>query len=257
MSSNNIPRLNDSGYRILYEMADSTPHIFISGNTAQLIEELEHRAQRLDVSPYVDSRINLKVSLDPLNRVDRKGPSTDARNVPILRRAVAGISSEQADQGIFWASINCFLLYPYISKRWSSSNIKNTKPNIFINRHWLWIGKQGRIWNAAARLWWLGELALRSSEFSIHSSHTLLTVMANNTGLFHAVMFSKFASNPVLVAAIYDTALAGNPLLFQKKHAKKLCVNLNVKSDTFNILDYYELYQIVENCLPFKAHGLP
>ena len=257
MSLKNIPRLNDNGYRILDEMADSAPHIFTSGNTAQLIEELEQRAQRQGVSPYVDSKINLKVSLDLLNQVDRKGPSTDARYAPILRRAVAGILSEQANQGLFWTSINCFLLSPYISKRWSSSNIKNTKPNNFVNRHWLWIGKQGRLWNATARLWQLGELALRSSEFSVHSSHTLLTVMANNTGLFHAIMFSKFASNPVLVAAIYDTALAGNPLLFQKKHAKKLCVNLNVKSDTFNILDYYELYQIVENCLPFKAHGLP
>lgn len=154
MSLKNIPRLNDSGYRILSEMADSSPHIFTSGNTAQLIEELEQRAQRQDVSPYVDSKINLKVSLDPLNRVDRKGPSTDARYVPILRRAVAGISSEQVHQGLFWTSINCFLLSPYISQRWSTK-----KPTRFVKRHLLWMGKRGRLWNSAARLWWLGEMA--------------------------------------------------------------------------------------------------
>lgn len=252
MSSNNIPRLSDSGYRILAEMADSSAHIFTSGNTAQLIEELEQRAQRQDVSPYVDSRINLKVSLDPLNQVDRKGPSTDARNVPILRRAVAGISSEQANQGLFWTSINCFLLSPYISKRWSTK-----KPTRFVKRHLLWMGKRGRLWNSAARLWWLGEMALRSSEFSIHSSRTLLTVMANNTGLYHAIMDRKFASNPVLVAAIYDTALAGTTYLFYKEHANDLCIKLRAKADTFNVLDYYELYQIVENCLPVIAPGSP
>lgn len=252
MSLKNIPRLNDSGYRILSEMADSSPHIFTSGNTAQLIEELEQRAQRQDVSPYVDSKINLKVSLDPLNRVDRKGPSTDARNVPILRRAVAGISSEQVNQGLFWTSINCFLLSPYISQRWSTK-----KPTRFVKRHLLWMGKRGRLWNSAARLWWLGEMALRSSEFSIHSSRTLLTVMANNTGLYHAIMDRKFASNPVLVAAIYDTALAGKTYLLYKEHANELCIKLRAKADTFNVLDYYELYQIVENCLPVIAPGLP
>lgn len=257
MNSKNIPQLNDGGYRILTEMADSSPHIFISGDTDQLIEELEHRAQRQSVTPYVDSRINLQVSLDLLNQVDREGPSTDARYAPILRRAVAGISSEQADQGLFWASINCFLLSPYISKRWSSSNIIDEKPDIFVRRHWLWIGKDSRLWNATARLWRLGELALRSSEFSIHPSRTLLTVMANNTGLFHAIMGRNFSSNPVLVAAIYDTALAGNSYLFQKKYAKILCINLNVKADTFSILDYHELYQIVENCLPSKALRSP
>lgn len=252
MSLKNIPCLNDSGYRILSEMAGSSPHIFTSGNTAQLIEELEHRAQRQGESPYADSSINLKGSLDPLNRVDRKGHSTDACNVSILRRAVAGISSEQADKGSFWTSINCFLLSPYISKRWS-----NKKPNSYVKRHLLWIGKQGRLWNAAARLWWLGEMALRSSEFSIHSSRTLLTVMANNTVLYHNIMYRKFASNPVLVAAIYDTALAGKAYIFQKRHAEKLCINLNVKADTFDVLDYYELYQIVENCLPLRAPGSP
>lgn len=249
MSSKSIPRLNDSGYRILAEMADSSPHIFVSGDTAQLIEELEHQAQRQGVSPYASSRINLTVSLDPLNEVDRKGPSTDARYAPILRQAVAGISSEQADQGSFWASINCFLLSSYVSKRWSS------RKSNFVERHWLWIGKKGRLWNATARLWWLGEMALRSSEFSIHSSRTLLTVMGNNTGLFHAIMDRKFASNPVLVAAIYDTSLAGKPYLLDKEYANDLCTKLRAKADTFNILDYYELYQIVENCLPLKEPG--
>ena len=254
MSSKSIPRLNDSGYRILAEMADSSPHIFVSGDTAQLIEELEHQAQRQGVSPYASSRINLTVSLDPLNEVDRKGPSTDAHYAPILRQAVSGISSKQADQGSFWTSINCFLLSSYVSKRWGSRN--NENPDSFVERHWLWIGRQGRIWNVAARLWWLGEMALRSSEFSVHSAHTLLTIMANNTVLFHNIMFRKFASNPVLVAAIYDTALAGNIYLFRKKYADKFCISLNVKADTFNILDYYELYQIVENCLPLKEPGL-
>ena len=254
MSSKSIPRLNDGGYRILAEMADSSPHLFVSGDTAQLIEELEHRAQQQGVSPYASSRIDLKVPLDPLNQVDRKGPSTDAHYAPMLRQAVSGISSKQADQGSFWASVNCFLLSPYVSKRWGNRN--NENPDSFVERHWLWIGKQGRLWNAAARLWWLGEMALRSSEFSVHSARTLLTIMANNTVLFHNIMYRNFACNPVSVAAIYDTALAGNPYLFRKKYAEKFCISLNIKADTFNILDYYELYQIVENCLPLKTPGL-
>ena len=81
--------------------------------------------------------------------------------------------------------------------------------------------------------------------------------MANNTGLYHAIMDRKFASNPVLVAAIYDTALAGKTYLLYKEHANDLCIKLRAKADTFNVLDYYELYQIVENCLPVIAPGLP
>lgn len=257
MILNYVPRLNQSGYRIMEELADTVPHLFLQGDSKQLKESFDYLAAEKGERPYDYPDIKLRVPLDPLNQIRRAGPKTDADYAPLLRQAVAGLSSEQAYDGCFWASLNCFVLSPYVSVRWKS-HIKKLKPAQFVKRHWLWIGKQGRVWNAAARLWWLAENALRASEFSMHSSDTFLQTMANNVGLYHQMTARAFSSNPVLIAAIYDIALANNEYLFQTDNANELCKALNIKADTFDILDYEELHQIVINSLPFApgATGL-
>ena len=255
MILNYVPRLNQSGYRIMEELADTVPHLFLQGDSKQLKESFDYLVAEKGERPYDYPDIKLRVPLDPLNQVRRSGPKTDADYAPLLRQAVAGLSSEQAYDGCFWASLNCFVLSPYVSVRWNSRT-KKTKPAQFVRSHWLWIGKPGRKWNAAARLWWVAENALRASEFSMHSSEKFLETMANNVNLYHQLLDRAFSANPVLVAAIYNIALANNEYLFKTKHANELCMTLKAKADTFDILDYEELHQIVINSLPFGATGL-
>lgn len=252
MILNYVPRLNQSGYRIMEELADTVPHLFLKGDGKQLKESFDYLADKKGERPYDYPEIKLRIPLDPLNQIRKSGPKTDIQYAPLLRQAVAGLSPEQADDRCFWASLTCFVLSPYVSVRWHSP-IKKTKPAQFVRRHWLWIGKQGRVWNAGARLWWLAENALRASEFSMHSSDKFLETMANKVNLYHQIMARAFSSNPVLLAAIYDISLANNDFLFKTKHANELCRNLNIKADTFDILDYEELHQIVLNSLPFAT----
>lgn len=249
---NNVLKLNQDGYRILEELAETVPYIFIGGDTRLLKKSLDYLAVKRGEWPYDPYDIKLKVPLDTLNtQITEEGPGTDAEFVPLVRQATAGISPERMDQRMFWTSINCLVLSPYIARRWSTSYLLKKEPDKFVKKHWFWLGTESRCWNASARLWWLGEMSLRASEFSLHSTDTLLRVMAGNVGLYHQLMSRAFAvNNPVLTAAIYDTALAGNEQLFQTANANELFKNLKCKADTFNSLDYYELYQIVENSLP-------
>lgn len=250
---NNISRLNHSGYQVLEEMADTVPHLFLKGDSRLLKESFDYLAMKKGVSPYDSQDIKLKIPLDSLNQLKEKGPGTDAGYAPLVRQAVAGLSPDQADNRCFWASINC-VLSPYISVRWSTSNLKKPKPDKFVRKRWLWTGNESRLWNAVARLWWLAEIAHRAAEFSerSHSPETFLGAMANNVGLYHQLMSRGFAvRDPVLVAVIYDIALDGNQSLFRKDRANELFKALNIKSDTFGILDYGELHQIVLNSLPF------
>lgn len=255
MMFNNIPRLNHSGYLILEELADTAPYLFVEGDSTQLKKSIRYLAGQKGVRPYDPRDIKLKVPLDTLNQLKEKGPGTDAGYAPLVRQAVAGLSPDQASDSCFWASINC-VLSPYITVRWSTSKLKKQKPDKFVRKRWLWEGGKSRVWNAGARLWWLAETAYRAAEFSerSHSPATFLGAMANNVGLYHQLMSRGYAvRDPVLVAAIYDVALDGNHFLFKAEHANELFKAMNIKSDSFGILDYEELHQIVLNSLPFAT----
>ena len=252
-----IPRLNVHGYRYLDELAQARPDLFIDSATAELQLRLETHADMENESPYQAEQLELEVALDPLNYIEERGPETDADFAPLVRQAVAGITPAQAADELLWSSINCFILSPYVALRWSTSHHRNSNPTAFVKNHWLW-NKTPRRSNASARLWWLAETAYRASKFSIHSSSTLLESMASNVGLYHQLSDrSYFAANPALVAAIYDVVLAGNQYLFPRPQANQLLRSLNMKAGaiSFDILDYDELYDIVESCLPPKEQG--
>lgn len=257
---NNISRLNEIGYKILDELADSSPDIFLEGDTENLRSLIEERASKEGDSPYRSESIQLEVPLNPLNQLEQAGPDTDAYYAPLVRQAVSGISPAQATEDSFWASINCFALSPYIPVRWGTSKLKqgNLKNTAFVKRHWLWQGTTSRTWNAAARLWWLAELATRASEYSKNSVETLLDAMGNNVGLYHQLTSRTYlAANPQVVAAIYDVALDGSRHLFEKTYANLLMKALNMRAGniSFDVFDYDELYEIVESCLPPKERG--
>lgn len=254
----NIPYINDVGNQILERIVLTDPDLFFGGK--YLRDKLEDLAGDLGESPYSDKPIKLETSLSPLNQIREDGPITDADNAPILRQALSSVSPAEAADGLLWTSINCFALSPYIPVRWGTSKLKqdNLKNTAFVKRHWLWQGTTSRTWNAAARLWWLAELATRASDFSKNSVETLLDAMGNNVGLYHQLTSRTYlAANPQVVAAIYDVALDGSRHLFEKTYANQLMKALNMRAGniSFDVFDYDELYEIVENCLPPKERG--
>lgn len=250
--------ISDEGYQILEDIAQTDPGLFFGGNL--LIEKMEDLADNLGRSPYDKKSIHLETSLAPLNQIREDGPLTDADNAPILRQALASVSPAEAADGLLWISINCFALSPYIPVRWGTSKLKqdDLKNTAFVERHWLLQGTDSRTWNASARLWWLAELATRASEYSKNSVETLLEAMGNNVGLYHQLTSRRYLSaNPQVVAAIYDVALDGSRHLFEKTYANQLMKALNMRAGniSFDVFDYDELYEIVENCLPPKERG--
>lgn len=251
-----IPQLTDTGYHILEVIAHRTPTLFFAG-LRRLKEELDREANLYGDDAYTDQPIKLDASLHLLNQVRESGPVTDAYYAPQVRLALSSLSPAGASDGLLWTSINCFALSPYIQARWGSHNV-NTR---FVQRHCLWLGTEGRTWNASARLWWLAELANRASRFSKHTEATLLEAMADNVGLYHQLTSRRYlAANAKVVAAIYDVVLDDeihNKYIFEKRYANELMKALNLKAGTisFDILDYDELYEIVESSLPPLGAG--
>lgn len=257
MMLNDVPRLNEKGYLILEELADSSPLLFLEGDTEKLRDLISERASKEGDSPYRSETIKLEVPLDPLNKLEQAGPDTDAYYAPLVRQAVSGISPAQAAEDSFWTSINCFVLSPYTKVRWSTSNLKESNLSKFVKNHWLWNDRPRRS-NASARLWWLFETAQRASHFSKYSTETLLENMADNVELYHQLMDrTYFAANPLLVATVYDIAIEKNNYLFDKPYPNQLMKALNMRAGniSFDVFDYDELYTIVESCLPPKERG--
>ena len=252
-----IRLLNDSGYDALLTLAESEPQLFVQGNPDELRRRME-RAGRVAHGPEANlysERLVLPVSLTDLNRLQKGGPGSDAEYAPILRQA-AGRSVSQVANHLFWATLNCYDLPQYVPIRWESSNLTQASTN-FVRRHWLqYSGSDGRKWNAAARLWWLGEMATRAVEHSEHSQDDLLTAMAGNVNLYHQTIDRTFlSSNARLLAAVWDVFMDGNEHLRTTKDANELMTALNLRAATlsFDFLGYDELRAVVEEAKPPKG----
>lgn len=255
-----IPYLNDTGYQKLEQIALAWPGLFFE--KFRLVNKLEELAidRGESYESWYDGYITLDMSLSPLNQIRKIGPGTDANNAPIIHQALSSYTPAMVSDRLLWTSINCFALAHYIPVRWGTTNLrqnelKNTK---FVTRHWLWIGTDGRTWNAAARLWWLAELATRASEHSKNSVETLLETMANNATLYNGLISRRYlTANAKVVAAIYDVALDGSEHIFKKNYADQLMKALNLRAGTvsFDLFGYDELYEIVEKSLPPKERG--
>ena len=216
MMLNSIPRLNETGYRIVEELAEEASGLFLEGDIEEIRSRIEVEANKAGDSPYYAKNIDLDVPLEPLNQIEQAGPDTDAHYAPLVRQAISGITVAEAADPLLWASINCFALSPYTTVRWSTSKLKKSNPANFIKNHWLWSTKP-RISNASARLWWLFETAHRAAKFSKYSSERLLEYMADNVELYHQLTDRAYsAANPILVAAIYDLAIDKYDYLFDK-----------------------------------------
>ena len=248
-----IQILNERGYKELRSLADGKPEHFMQPNPDRLRSEMIKNAGTEDVW---ERQIDLRCSLAELNGVDKSGPSTDYDYVPIVRTAFADISQADAGNELFWASVNCFAIADYVPKRWDTGLTAKTNLANFVDSHWLKGGAGGREANAAARLWWLGELSERvASHSKILDALTLLDAMANHVNLYHQTLARPYlAANPRLLAAIYEAALDGNEHLYQTQYANPMFKSLNLRAGAtaLDLMDDDELRAVVREAVPPK-----
>ena len=252
-----IRLVNDSGYDALQTLAESEPQLFVQGDAEELRRRMEQAglAEHGPDAELYGERLVMQASLADLNGLQKGGPESDAEYAPAMRQAV-GDSVVRSANRLLWTTINCFVSSQYVPVRWASSNLNQATEN-FIQRHWLqYSGSNGRKWNAAARLWWLGEMATRAAEHSEHSFDNLLAAMAGNVNLYHQTVDRTFlSSNARLLAAVWDVFLDGNEHLRTTKDASDLMTALNLRAATlsFDFLDYNELRYVVEEAKPPKG----
>lgn len=248
-----IEMVNENGYKALRNLASRQPTLFTEPDVGRLRQEMEREAGTPDVWR---EPMRIAHPLDSLNKNKDKGPGTDARFSKIMRQALADISIIQAADELLWASINCFAIADYVPPRWATSNIRHSNPERFVDLHWLRGGPDGRQDNAAARLWWLGEISDRVSRYTNkHTSDELLNAMAGNVRLYHQTLDRRYLlANPRIVAAIYEIALDGNDHLYQTGTASNLFKSLNVRAGAtaLDFMEDDELRALVRECVPPK-----
>ena len=245
--------INDEGYKGLRSLALSNPSLFTDSNPQNLAEQM---AIQSGTDSVWGTPLELKTSLESLNSITESGPKTDAVHARTIREALSDITPASASDALLWASINCFAIPEYVPVRWGTSNNQTTKPTDFVEDHWLQYAlPAGRRSNAAARLWWMGELANRISQYSEHTSGELLDVMSNNVQFYHQTIARPYlAANPKLLGAMYDVFLDGNEHLNITRNISDMLKFLNIRAGAtaLDMMDYDELRAVIEEAKPPK-----
>ena len=246
--------VNEEGYKALRNLALGRPQIFINPQNHNLQELMTEEAGTVDVWKRT---LDLEGSLDSINTEKAAGPITDAIHARTLRAALPQITAADAIDGNIWASINCFGIDKYVPTRWSTSNNKTNNPANFVRDHWIQYDRaDGRKWNAAARLWWMGELAERVSQYSEHDAGEIIDMMAENVNFYHQTIDRPYlAANPRMMAVLYDVFLDGNEHLSMTKNINELLKSLNIRAaaNALDLMDYDQLRHIVEEAKPPKG----
>ena len=246
--------VNDEGYKALRRLAETNPDCFINPSNQPLSQMMVEEAGTDDLW---GPRLDLHDDLYSLSQETEPGPRKDAIHAKTMRTALSDLSPAAASNGYLWASLNCFAIPQYVPVRWSTSNNKTAKPSNFVVDHWIqYQGSDGRKWNAAARLWWMGELADRIARYSEHDSDELLTTMAENVNFYHQTIDRTYiAANPRLLAVIYDVFLDGNEHLNVTKAVSDMLKSLNIRAgaNALDLMNYDDLRSIVEEAKPPKG----
>lgn len=237
-----VPRLSPKGYATLWEVSNSNPGAFYENPAPATLQELMEKASAAkgeDAASLWGGEITLHIDLNGLNEAEQQDDTTDAANAPLVRAALHGISPAEAADHRLWASVNCFALLPYTTKRWNQRSSVNAPCNTkdlqrirrWVQSHYLGHGTGMKQDNAGARLWWLTEIARRAEEHSRHSAERLLSAIANDVEMYHQILRRPYlASNPRIVASIYDLALAGNEYLLRGRYPNRMLQALNMKA---------------------------
>ena len=247
--------INEDGYKALRNLAKTNPSLFTTPMPEQLISQVIVES---GTDAVWGAELEFQADLSSLNAETGSGPSSDAVHAMTMREALSDITPATTADGLLWASINCFALPNYVPIRWGTSNNKDAKQTNFVEDHWLqYSGSAGRKWNAAARLWWMGELSQRISHYSQHTADELLGTMAGNVNFYHQTIDRAYiAANPRLLAVIYDVFLDGNEHLSSTKAANDMLKSLNMRAgaSALDMMDYDDLRVVVEEAKPPKGH---
>lgn len=261
-----IPLLSTKGYETLWEISNSSHKTFYENPSSAMLMELMAKAAEAKGESHealYDGEITLQVDLKSMNEADLQSHETDADNAPKVRAALPEITPAKAADHRLWASVNCFALLPYTTKRWNQSSSSNAplktnegkKLREWVQDHYLGHGVEMKQNNAAARLWWLTEMANRVSIHSKHSADRLLVAMANDVEMYHQLLSRPYlSSNSRLVAMIYDLAISDNNYLFKRPYPNRLLQNLNMKAAAISLgaLSDNALKAVVEEAKPPK-----
>ncbi len=262
-----IPLLSTKGYETLWNLSNSNHKAFYDGpSSSELKYLMEEAIIRQGEQPDVlyDGEIALEADLIRLNEADLQNDTTDVSNAPIIRAALPAVTPAKAADHRLWASVNCFALLPYTAKRWNQSTSakaprrtdEEKKLREWVQEHFLGHGVDMKQDNAAARLWWLTEMANRASLHSKHSASRLLSAMANDVEMYHQLLARPYlASNPRIVALIYDLALDGNDYLLKRPYPNRMLQELNIKAAAMSLgaLSDETLKAVVEAAKPPKG----
>ena len=262
--------LNSDGYKALHELADEDPDLFLQPDTHLLLQRLEDHSL---LSPWADASLPMApLALEALNSITVDGPSTDRENAPILRQALQQVPDHWFHDERLWATLNCFHLAAYTARRWKFTPRKTTskarrtrnrkqKKTDFVRLHWLNAGSQARESNAAARLWWLYELAERASAHAVlYDLPALLETLADNVALYHQMLRRpNLVSNPRLAAALIELARDEIPELQTQKHINQTLIQLNTQAGAalFDVNDTGGMKDWVRSVSPPKVRRGP
>lgn len=237
-----IPLLSTKGYQTLWNVSTTNHQAFYEDQSPETIRALmEAQLFTVGEEPEAlwDGEITLEADVAILNQTEDQGNTTDARNAPILKAALPHITSSRAADHRLWASVNCFALLPYTTRRWNQNSsinapcrTKDTKRlKEWVQLHFLGHGSEMKKYNAAARLWWLSEMAERAGQHSSYTAERLLPAMANQVEMYHQLLDRPYlASNPRIVAGIYDLALAGHDYILNRPYPNRMLQTLNIKA---------------------------
>ena len=262
-----IPLLSTKGYETLWNLSNSNYKAFYERPSSDALKDMMAKAiVAKGENPEVlyDGEIALESDLGQLNEADPQNDTTDASNAPIIRAALPAVTPAKAADHRLWASVNCFALLPYTGKRWNQSTSakaprrtdEERKLREWVQEHFLGHGVDMKQDNAAARLWWLTEMANRASLHSKHSADRLLSAMANDVEMYHQLLARPYlASNPRIVALIYDLALAGNDYLLKRPYPNRMLQELNIKAAAMSlgVLSDETLKAVVKAAKPPKG----
>ena len=248
--------INDAGLAILEELAQKEPTLFLAADPDALKARLETLAETNDIW---DGELDLRSGLLELNKIDVPGPETDSRFAPLVRHAVPHLPPAEGLNEYRWATINCFVIPEYVTKRWSNAlpRDKNRIPN-FVASHWLDGGKVGAIRaNAIARLWWLGEFSERAAKHSaLYDNDDFREAMAGHVNLYHQFLSRpNLISRDKLITAVYEVFLDDNDYLDTTKYASQLMSELNSRAAevSLDFMEVPELKEVVEEAKPPKG----
>lgn len=250
--------VNETGLGALKYLARTEPALFAEPDAARLEKRMNEMTGGEEIW---GSPLPLQADMSPLEEIAEGGPGTDAAFAPIVRAAMPSLKPSEGLNEYVWATVNCFVVPKYTPIRWSGSSLAKDpdKFSNFVEAHWLRGNLvTARRANAAARLWWLGELSSRAAEKSGHlSADDILDAMANNVNLYHQLLSRpNLLSRPRLVAAIYEMFLDGDSdHLKVTTYANRFlgALNLRAADVSLDLMNDRELRDAVEEAKPPKG----